>query len=682
MNQKPFKAETLVDYVFDFSKGVNNGVDYTLLPKDQLSSASNTTVRGSFVGPRPCVRKINLTAEGYSGGALLALMASGRFQGAAYFNPDSGTQSLMASIGGHLYRFAISGDTAAVTDVSIPGDLNDASQMRNWLWQAEKWMIVTDGTYANPIFYDGTSSRRSNYGSTTTHQTHNTNVPFFTIPAIGASVDVDFADVTGLSVGDTVTILFYGDFAVQGIAGLTVTLLNLNAGPVGTNVGPPIGVETISWVELNGGDELPPGRVGAYGLGRNWMSLVDGKQFIGSDIVGGSSGTIPNAKRDAVLRVTENTTLNGGGFFAVPGSPGEIKAMIFTETMDSSLGQGPLQVCTSHSIFSCNTPSDRTTWQDLTNPILTESAKGGGGLSQWSTINGNSDVLSRDVTGIRSLVLTRREFNTWGNVPISREIQNQLNRDSEDLLAYTSAVMFDNRHLLTTEGEVVENRGVIWKRLTATNYETISSLQGKAPAVYDALYWEGLNIFQILKGDFDNVERCFAFTLNRKTNEIELWEVLKSSAPVIYDDVDTRIVWSFDLPRIDFGQMDPRTRQRLRLGQSEISVNDLRGKVSFQIYYRPEFWPCWVPWCEWEECSDNEDPNSSKPSYRPVMGLPEPDPHWFDCNTNRPLREAYFFQVRVVVTGHCRVTSMKFTADVVPQPAVAPPVCSSICPPQ
>lgn len=678
MRATPFKSEAFVDYLYDFTKGVNNGVDYSLLQKDQLSHGVNTTVRGSFVGPRPPFRKIALVAEGYPGQAMLAAIAQGRWQYGNYYNPDTGTESLIASISGHLYKFEISGAVATVSDISIPADLNDPNQMRNWLWQAEKWMIVADGTYKTPIFYDGSSSRRSNYfaGATQTADL----VGLFTVAAVGATSVATFTDVTGLAVNSVVTHRPAGQFTVTAIAGFNVTLLNLTATPgtVWTLPLDPSYIPALSWpVE---GNELPPGRMGAYGMGRVWMALVDGKQFIAGDIVGGASGSVAESKRDAVLQVTENNYLNGGGFFAVPGSPGEIRAMIFAETLDSSLGQGALQIFTAHTVFSCNTPVDRTTWQDVANPILTESAKGGGGLSQWSTFNVNSDIISRAYDGIRSLILTRREFNTWGNVPISREIQTQLDRDSEDLLGYGSGLVFDNRSLVTTEPELIADRGIIWKRLAVANYETVSSLQGKLPAVYDALYWQGLNILQLMKGDFDNVERAFAFTLNRKTDEIELWELLKSSAPEIYDDVDTRIVWSFESPMLDFGQKDPRVRQRLRLGAAEISVNDLRGRVSFQAYYRPEFWPCWVPWGEWEECSVNTT-SDTKPSFRPNMGLPEPDPFWCDPNTNRPLREGYFFQTKLVVTGHCKITSWKFTADSVPEPTIAPPACTAICTP-
>lgn len=687
MQQVEFKARTLVDYLADFAQGVNNGIDYTLLPKNQLSSGVNTTVRGNFVGPRPCFRKLAFSGADYTANPMIATMEGGRYQGGCYYNPDSGIDSLMASISGHLYRFEISGTTCVVTDVSIPGDPNDATQPRNWLWQAEKWVIDTDGTLAAPIFYDGLTARRSNSSSLITYVA--TILTSFSVSGVGAKVggsatpttiNLSINPVGLLRVGDTVNVSAVGAFNVDAVGANWVQLTNYNATPIGATVlGDPVNGAQMTWT--SGGNELPPGRMGVYGLGRNWLSLLDGKQFIGCDLVGGSSGTRANNFRDSVLNNTENSYLLGGGNFAVPGSYGDIRAMCFAETLDSSLGQGALQIFTPNVVFSCNAPVDRTTWQNLTNPILTESVKGGGGLGQWSTVNSNSDIISRAKDGIRSQILSRREFNTWGNTPISREVQPQLDRDSDSLLGYTSSVVFDNRHLMTTEGEVVDGRGVIWKRLTATNYDPVSSLQGKAPSVYDALYWQGLNVFQLIKGDFAGTERCFAFTLNKHNGKIELWEILKSSdTSTIYDDVDTRIVWSFESPMLDFGQKDPRVALRLRLGQAEISVLDLRGTVSFQAYFRPEHWPCWVPWAAWEECSNNDVITETNPSYRPTMGLPEPDPRWCDTYNNRPLREGKYFQIKLVVTGHCKICTWKFTADTVPEPQIAPPVCQAICP--
>lgn len=677
-----FSSRELVDYCFDFSSGVNAGISPIRLAKDQMASGVNTTVRGDFVRPRPKFRKIELLFPGYDPPAIQALLATGKYQGGCAYNPDNGTDSLMASISGSLLRFWMGTDTAMVTDESIPGDTDDPMADQAWMIQAEKWVIRTDGTAKNPLFYDETAATpafRSNYGTAVTHTARYT-APW-TIPAVGGTVaGVQFDDVTGLAVGMTVVHRYRGNFVVQAIVGLAVDLLNVNAAPVGQVVGV-VADDRLSWVTT--GTQLPPMRQMAYGMGRVWGALTDGKQFIAGDLVGGSSGQLTDPttgivlnRRDAVLEVTENTYLSGGGNFQVPGPYGQIQAFCFSETLDSSLGQGYLQVFTRNTVFSCNAPVDRATWQSLTNPILTESAKGGGATGQWAVTNANSDIISRSKEGLRSLTLARREDSTWGNVPISREVQPQLDRDSPDLLRFCSVVVFDNRCLITSEPVLDANRGTYWKRMVPINFDRNSSLQGKEASVYDALYWSGLNILQIIKGDFGQTERCFAFTLNNHTGEIELWEILKSADAEINDNGTRRVTWGFEA-FLDFGQKDPRNRDRLRLGQAEMEVSDLKGIVDFEAYYRPDNFACWVPWAKWQECS-GATKTEGMAGYR-IMGLPEPSPLPCDETNNRPLREGQTFQVKFIITGQCVFKSARFGADTVPQPHWLPPVCAAIC---
>lgn len=476
-------------------------------------------------------------------------------------------------------------------------------------------------------------------------------------------------------VGDIVTIQYHGTWQILQIVANDVDLLNLTANPTGYVIA---GGHTLSWSHI--GVQLPPGRMGCYGMGRNWMSLVDGKQFIASDIVGGSSGTVAENYRDAVLNITENLYLAGGGNFTVPGSIGDIKAMRFMATLDTSLGQGPLQVLTPKTVFTCNAPVDRLTWQDITNPILTESLITNGGLSQEGTVTVNGDLLFRAVDGLRSLILGRRETNTWGTTPISREVDLIIQQDSQSLLGHTSSVVFENRFIHTTGG-ATDAQGVYWRGLAVINLDPVSSLRGKAPSVYDGL-WTGLNVLQLVVGDFSGVERCFAFTLNLVNHEIEVWELLRDNDA--YYDADTRrITWEFSFP-IKFGQVDPKKREQLRLFDGEIHVDNMLGPVDFEVFYKPDQWPCWVSWHAWKECALAPIPTNPltanyKPQFRPYMGLGEPSPDPCDETNNRPLREGYTFMVKIRVTGHCRFLGARFAAVTTPQPVFAPKVCEPIC---
>lgn len=418
-----------------------------------------------------------------------------------------------------------------------------------------------------------------------------------------------------------------------------------------TNINAPAGVIPAG-ATINELPELPVGRMGAYGLGRNWMSLPDGASYIGSDIVGSSSGSPAEKFRDSVLNITENNYLSGGGVFRIPVSGQQINAMRFPATLDSSLGQGPLQVLTQNMVFSCNAPVQRSTWQDLTNPIQTQSLIGGGALAQESTVAVNGDLWFRSIDGIRSLKLARQDFFTsYGNTPQSVEMNRTILADDKRLLAYGSAKVFDNR-LLMTAAPAQAGGGVYHTSLIALNLDPISSLREKTPPVYDGV-WQNRNILALVVGTFNSVERCFAFIYDTTALTIGLTEIIPSETSVIFDDDSDRIRSSYESPAL-FYQPDTATRELLRLDDGEIIIKDLVGDVRFDVYYRPDYDQNWHSWHSWEV--------TDTPSWQPRMGLGSPDYKQGDTETGRPFAVGYSFQVKVVITGSCRVLGMNFYA--------------------
>lgn len=479
----------------------------------------------------------------------------------------------------------------------------------------------------------------------------------FVVPAVGATVPVcltqQFNGPFPQSVlvgGKSYTIMA----AIPTPPNTVINAINVNDNP--GNVAAGTSVSTIA--------ELQAGRMGVYGMGRNWYSLPDALSFRAGDIVGSSSGTLSFQFRDAVLKESHNQFLTTGDF-RIPGANGTITAMRFIAILDTSLGQGPLQVLTPSIVFSCAAPVDDTKWQALTNPILTETLKPKGGLGQNSTVNANSDLFFRAPDGLRSLILGQRQFSTWGNVAQSFEVSPTLDLDNQALLAYSSAVNFDNR-LLLTSNPVQGPNGVYHDTLIALNFDPVSSLQGKADSVYDGV-WNGLSVLQLVVGQFSSVERCFAFCFNRNTSKTELWEILTTDASTA-DGGGVPITWEIVSPMLFKGGKSDREYKQLEDG--EIYVDELVGTVQFTAYYKPDQWPNWVLWHSWSETNDP----TKKPGFRPRMGLGQPSPNDVDVDNDRPLRNFYNMQFRLVVTGHCQFLGGKFGAVTVPQPMYAKPL--------
>lgn len=818
------------DALSSFENGVNQGLSPLLLTQNTMARSRNVTVRGNFATHRSPYQARAFT----DAGALLAsAFSQGTFQGAAYYKPDSGFESLMASIAGRLFQFQINGNAVTLSEQTL-GQPQLASASQAWMWQSEKWLIWQDGV-SNPDFWDGSAMTptmtRSDYNTIVPGTFGTTLVTPFTTPGIGLSpvgtfstttaatfitpgvgnsVTVPFTSVTNLNIGDFVNIGTVAPytmvFIVTGIVGLNVTMqqtagfsnigwfsgtavtwnlslffadvTNLQVGDTitidtfgtyivtqvqsgnnATNIiqltgptGSPVAAGTsITWGRL--GQQLRPGKMGTYGMGRNvyalgaksvqtsggafnttttsafvvpsmgtetgvialasvsdlvigntvtitgvgdftinaiyqngfnltnvtgipttavaaaavvsWVNLPTpfipaGQNFLFGDIVYGGSGTAAEGGRDAVLYEKENDFINGGGLFTVPSNDGEIRAMRFLANLDQSLGQGPLQVFTVNTVFSCNVPVDRLTWKNLTNPILTESLISNGAQAQDSVQLVNGDAVFRSIDGIRSLILGRRDFSTWGNVPCSFEVHDILDADDPSLLIYGSSTVFDNRYLITTSPQSTD-QGVTHAGLIALNLDPISSLRGKAQSVYDGA-WDGLNIFKIITGQFQGVSRSFAFCWDDNVSALILVEILPTVTTQTKDNNLTDIVWEFDSASLKFGQNDPRQRELLQLDNGEIYIEDLQGKVRFDVFWKPDQYPTWVPWQ-----SFFEENTGGSPGFRPRIGLGNPSPTPCDTVNNRPLRQGFTFQIRVVITGHCVFLGAGFKAVSVPK---------------
>ena len=449
----------------------------------------------------------------------------------------------------------------------------------------------------------------------------------------------------------------------------TLTLLNINdtTGTPGTT--PP---SVTAPADIYGIPELPAGQMLAYGMGRVWEVMTDGISFLAGDIVGGSSGS-PNLQfRDSVLKITENLYLAGGGLFRVPGSVGNIRGLLFTATLDVSLGQGPLQVFTSQSVFSCQTPPDRTTWQTLTSPILTEALKGAGGAGQWSLANSNADILFRSPDAqLRSLVLSRLDFYKWGDTPISYEMLRLILAEDQSLMAFCSAITFDNRMLMTASPRQQPN-GVGWSDLIVLNFDQISSLQNKSASAYDGA-WSGMNVLQLVR--FSNSNRAFAFCSNATTGAIELWELLPTGTQH-FDNGFVPITWQFESPVIFSNAKGKGFFDLARLVDGELYISDLEGRVDITVEYRPDWSPCWYPWASFYVCAKTGAGLENQ--YRSRLGLGEPSASQCVQFNHKPAREARFFQVRLTFTGHCVFQGAKFGAVLVPEYEFEPPLCNKV----
>lgn len=413
--------------------------------------------------------------------------------------------------------------------------------------------------------------------------------------------------------------------------------------------------------------QIPVGQMMAYYMGRIW--IAQGRAYVAGDIV-------YNPDRGSILGFTENTFLAEGGAFGVPVSSGAITAIKPIASINTVLGQGELIVYTQNSVFSTLVPQDRTQWKNTTNPVQRMIQLSSGAFSQDSVTSVNEDHYYRSNDGIRSLAYSVRNAGQLGNTTISKEMSRILDKDPQQFLYAASATYFDKRMLMTTSPATVQGRGTYHRALVSLDFDLITSMQGKAPPAWEGV-WTGLNILKILNVTHQGVERCFLYVLNAEA-KIELWELTTDSPTDFTGTEEQRIQWSIESRAMDFGsKFDMKN-----LFAGDLFFDNVRNQVDFNLDFRPDSLGggndgCWRDWDSWDACSKTtfciEDllgtcptlPNA-KPGYAPKRQLIQP-PDDFNNQLNPPIkyRTGYEFQVRLQMTGACRVKQCRINSQIV-----------------
>lgn len=494
----------------------------------------------------------------------------------------------------------------------------------------------------------------------------------FVIPASGGSVTVPVRSAwTGPVPSQAI---------VAGSAGLTGAFWDLTAvglPPAGANqvylinLTDTPGNNVVAGANLETAAELPPAQAMDYYMGRIW--LANGRQYLAGDIVGGPSGSAAYGYRDSILKMTENAFTVSGGAFTVPSNAGNIRALKHPANLDTALGEGQLMPFTRRNIYSTNVVPERAAWATLSEPIQRVAQINFGTMSDRSVVTVNADMYYRSPDGARSFSQALRYYNSGpGNVPISHEMERLFPLDDKALLRFCSGIEFDNR-LLMTALPYQTPAGVAHKAVASLNFDLLNSINEKLPPAWEGA-WEGLNVLQLLKGDFGGRQRAFAIVWSDLDQNIQIWE---QTADALTDfgtqttPGGDRIAWSFETPAFDWsGSRGGGSFELKTLETMEWWIDRLSGTVDFYLEYRPSSYPCWIFWNRWTECAARNEcelPNpllpcnhpeqQYLPQYRAMMTMPVP-PVLCNDNVQRPTNIDYSFQFRLTIKGSCRIRGL------------------------
>lgn len=410
-----------------------------------------------------------------------------------------------------------------------------------------------------------------------------------------------------------------------------------------------------------GGIELPVGRMMEYNNGRLAVALPDRTSFVMGDLAYSRTGNASD-----LLGFTENQFIDGGGAFVMPSNAGFITAMRTVAVMDTTLGQGPLQIFGTNGSASFNAPFDRTQWQNLSSAIESVSMLAPGPTSQEATISVNGDLWYRARDGVRSFMIARRDHSTWVNTPLSHEMDRILDKDDPYLMQFASSVDFDNRLLCTaspyratTDGEEF---GVAWRGLIALDFKPIGSMFDRTQPVWEGI-WTGVQILQIIKIDCYGKDRCFIFALDSE-NQIEVWELSKSA---LYDLNGVRITWTLETRRMGF-QDNGQTLKNL--GRTEQWWEKISGTFDWCVNYRPDgYLGGWLQLDCGSVCATTgmcDGPGCSAPApplmqYRPRKISASPDRSCEPC-VDKYFMNGYEFQFKLMMDGQAQLRRFRAVA--------------------
>jgi hypothetical protein len=644
----------------DFSGGMDSSKAPNLIAPNSVSRAVNVTFRGGTPMTRPGFRQLVLASATENENDGLNIFVNGLFQGSYFYqdrregkNPclftvmsgnvikiDLGTYEVQRVfpivgaidiISGQTYEIITTGTTnwttygAASNTVGVSFISNTTTGLGTgtayakdpmdiyadcYFVQAENYLIIQDGSNL-PRIWDGedlwisTKGPRKSYGNLTNSIGAIAEVPIGTVMAYGQGrLFVANTDRTSGTAGD----LAYGGSTDQ------ITI----ATGAGVSGGATYEITTSGNHGFSTGDYVTiSGHSSSNGINATWKITKTSNTKFTIDAANPSSTTAGTggfaAKANAgsasdLLRFTETTYLDEGGSLEVPSFLGKITGMIFMPIQDSGAGQGDLLVFCETGVLSLAVAVPRSQWKNTVGfQRIALASIGSTGQESLTTANG--DVFFRSFDGLRTYRNARAEFNTFGRVPISAEMNGVLNYDTKSMLRNCSAIVFDNRFLFTATPQItyknvttaqLTKRPITFSTIVALDFTTLASIGAQRASCYDGM-WRGLDVTKLVTGVVQGKPRAFAFCVDYAVNATNtIWELSSDN----YDDqpVNSEAVPITSILETRSFQLGSPSEVK-KLIRADLWLGSLRGTTDFKVYWRPDEYACWRDWHEFSRCA-------------------------------------------------------------------------------
>jgi len=634
----------------DFSGGMDSSLAPTLIGNNAVATAVNITFRGGRPGTRPGFRQVSLSSGTNDG---LNSYTNGYFQGAHFYfeRRNDYNSAIIAVCGGKVVRVDLAtyvvdglyplvspsdfifGKTYTIasigtTDFTLVGASSNTIGLSFvatgvgtgngsaydvappfdpfdpcYFTQAERYLVIQNGK-GTPLIWDGSNLYYSGLGPAESAgavaQLH--TIGAGTIMAYGQGrLFVASSDRTEITAGDIV----YGGSTEQ------VSIVS------GVASGGSYQITTSTNHGFSNGDRVTiTGHSSEFGINGTWeIKNASGTTFeiefsdTAAKGLGGFAAKANAGSESDLLRFTETTYLSEGGALQVPAFMGKITAMIFMPIQDTSTGQGDLLVFCEKGTASFAVSVPRNKWKD-TAAFQRVVFQNIGATSHRSVVTDNGDVFFRSLDGLRSYRNARAEITSFGQVPISAEMNSVLSFDTKSMLGDVSSILFDNRLLFTASPTINysglpsddgKKQPITFSKIVALDFTTLATVGAKRSASYDGV-WGGLDVLQLVSGNVKGTPQAFAFAYDYTNNRVNVLWKLTENAPFDYPQnvPAQRINSIIETRAYDFGSAS----EQKRMIRADFWLSNILGQVDVNVYWRPDQYPCWRTWHSFSRCAE------------------------------------------------------------------------------
>lgn len=369
-------------------------------------------------------------------------------------------------------------------------------------------------------------------------------------------------------------------------------------------------------------NQMPVGGPMAFIYGMMVVTSADGRNQIA---VGDQAYSNNQTNSTDIYSFTDQTYWAEGGYFDIAASLGDIMGITAMPYLDTGAGQNELVVLCRNGATSFDLSGPRTNW--LNTQVQRISLIGMGCASTHSLALLNGDLIYKGIDGVRSYRNSRIEFTQgYSQAPISYDVQKWLVQENRNLLEFNVQMAWNNMlfsgvmpmmqpcALGTGYGYHRYHRGIL-----ALDCQPQSRIEGGDPA-WNGL-WTGPRPTAFADGYDGGLHRAFCFSFD--TDGVNrVYEFQKDGNYDTANGVKKTIVSMYDTG--GYAGQDSSRFVHKRLIGANLELSDIQQAVQFQLLYRPDGCPCFIPWkqdtigcdCQPGDCSSiTQDPTWVRRNY-------------------------------------------------------------------